>query len=353
MNDLDFEGSLPDTSSTVRVRGLGARAEIWRDPQGIPHVRAASEVDAFFAQGWVHAQDRLWQMEYDRRRAYGRWAELAGPAALAQDVQMRRFRLEASARADYAAASADTRAMLDAYAAGVNALVEGARALPVEFGLVGARARALAAVGLIRRLQGAPYPHGHLADQGMAGAAGPPSGRGARGRSLSRHSGQSPAHHSPWGRVRGTGRPRRRRRARGAERGRGRAAGSAGMGSGQQQLGGVGAAHRVRQAPGGGRSPSPPRRALGVLPESHRLSRVGRHRPLLRRGTGAAALRPQCLRRLVRHPCPGGLPGPLHRALRSRGSAPLRVPGRLARGRICASRPSRCAAPRRCRSSSP
>ena len=139
MNDLDFDRSLPDTSSTVRVQGLGARAEIWRDAEGIPHARAASEADAFFAQGWVHAQDRLWQMEYDRRRAYGRWAELAGPAALAQDVQMRRFRLEASARADYAAASADTRVMLDAYAAGVNALHGSARTLPVEFGLVGAR----------------------------------------------------------------------------------------------------------------------------------------------------------------------------------------------------------------------
>ena len=71
MNDLDFDRSLPDTSSTLRVHGLGARAEIWRDAEGIPHARAASEADAFFAQGWVHAQDRLFQMEYDRRRAYG------------------------------------------------------------------------------------------------------------------------------------------------------------------------------------------------------------------------------------------------------------------------------------------
>ena len=113
MNDLDFDRSLPDTSSTVRVHGLGARAEIWRDPQGIPHVRAASEVDAFFAQGWVHAQDRLWQMEYDRRRAYGRWAELAGPAAPAPDVQMRRLRQEASARAGKPAPGAGQRAMHD------------------------------------------------------------------------------------------------------------------------------------------------------------------------------------------------------------------------------------------------
>ena len=50
MNDLGFDGSLPDTASTVAIRGLAARAEISRDPQGIPHVRAASESDAFFAQ---------------------------------------------------------------------------------------------------------------------------------------------------------------------------------------------------------------------------------------------------------------------------------------------------------------
>ena len=139
MTDLDLAAALPDTTSTIRARGLGAPVEIWRDRQGIPHLRAESTRDAFLGQGFVHAQDRLWQMEYDRRRAYGRWAELAGPGALAQDIQMRRFRLEASARADYDAVNAETRAMLDAYAAGVNAFIETTRALPVEFGLVGAR----------------------------------------------------------------------------------------------------------------------------------------------------------------------------------------------------------------------
>jgi penicillin amidase len=102
-------------------------------------VRAGSLHDAFLAQGFVHAQDRLWHMEYDRRRAYGRWAECAGPLALDTDIQMRRFRLEASARADYAAIAPRTREMLDAYAAGVNAFIETTHTLPVEYGLVGAR----------------------------------------------------------------------------------------------------------------------------------------------------------------------------------------------------------------------
>ncbi len=129
--------ALPDVRGAVRLPALGARAEVWRDPEGIPHVRAASARDAFLAQGFVHAQDRLWHLEYDRRRAYGRWAELAGPPGLAQDVQMRRFDLEASARADYAAVDAETRAVLDAYAAGVNAFLRTTRALPVECRILG------------------------------------------------------------------------------------------------------------------------------------------------------------------------------------------------------------------------
>ena len=125
--------------ASVRVPGLDARAQVWRDPQGIPHARAESSYDAFVAQGFVHAQDRLFQMDYDRRRAYGRWAELAGAGAVAQDVQMRRFRLAASARADYAALDAETRAMVDAYARGVNAFIATMSEPPMEYGLLGTR----------------------------------------------------------------------------------------------------------------------------------------------------------------------------------------------------------------------
>ncbi len=131
--------ALPEVTGTVRPPGLQARADVWRDAEGVAHVRAQSIHDAFLAQGFVHAQDRLWHMEYDRRRGYGRWAEYAGAPGLAQDVQMRRFRLGDSARADYAAVSAETRAMLDAYAAGVNAFVSTTATLPVEFAILGAR----------------------------------------------------------------------------------------------------------------------------------------------------------------------------------------------------------------------
>lgn len=134
----DLRAALPDLTGVLQLKGLEGAVDIYRDSLGIPHIRAQSVHDAFFAQGFVHAQDRLWQMDYDRHRAYGRWAELAGPAGLDQDLLMRRFRLKASAEADYAAVNAETRAMLDAYAAGVNAFLQTTTRLPIEYRLVDA-----------------------------------------------------------------------------------------------------------------------------------------------------------------------------------------------------------------------
>lgn len=135
----DLIAALPALDGSIDLPGLAASVEIWRDPDGIPHAHAASVTDAFFAQGFVHAQDRLWHMEYDRRRAHGRWAEYAGPAGLAQDIHIRRLGLGASAREDYQAVNGETRAMLDAYAAGVNAFLATTRTLPIEFRLLDAR----------------------------------------------------------------------------------------------------------------------------------------------------------------------------------------------------------------------
>ena len=133
----DLKNALPNVSGKVSLRGLGASVEVHRDGYGIPHMKAASEPDAFFAQGFVTAQDRLWHMDHDRRRGMGRWAEVVGPSALEQDKLMRRFRLEASARADYAAVSSRTRKMFDAYAEGVNAFIETTETLPVEYQITG------------------------------------------------------------------------------------------------------------------------------------------------------------------------------------------------------------------------
>jgi penicillin G amidase len=132
----DLRTAVPELTGTLRLPGLEAPVEIVRDRLGVPHMRAHSVHDAFFAQGLVHAQDRLWHMDYDRHRAYGRWAEYAGAAVLAQDLLLRRLRLEASAHADYAALNRKARAVLDAYAAGVNALLQTAARLPIEYRLL-------------------------------------------------------------------------------------------------------------------------------------------------------------------------------------------------------------------------
>jgi len=121
------------------VSGIGSPIEILRDPDGIPHVRAGSAPDAFFGQGWVHAEDRLFQMEYDRRRAYGRWAEWVGPAGADRDAFLRRFRLADCARRDWERLLPGTRDMVSAFAAGVSAFIASTTRWGVEFEIAGAR----------------------------------------------------------------------------------------------------------------------------------------------------------------------------------------------------------------------
>ncbi len=134
----DLKAALPDVTSTIRMRGLKAEIDIVRDQWGIPHIRAGSEHDAFFAQGFAMAQDRLWHMDYDRYRALGRWSELSGPTGLAEDRLMRTLGLERAAKADYAVSSPSAQRMLDAYSAGVNAFINTTQTIPVEYRLVGA-----------------------------------------------------------------------------------------------------------------------------------------------------------------------------------------------------------------------
>ena len=128
---------IPQLDGTIEVSGLRDRIDIVRDHLGIPHVRASSAADAFFGQGFVHAQDRLWQMEYDRRRASGRISELLGPRTLTLDVFARRLGIDASAKADHEALDEETRTMLDAYTAGVNAFIGSGAPPPREFELLG------------------------------------------------------------------------------------------------------------------------------------------------------------------------------------------------------------------------
>lgn len=130
--------ALPLSDGRLAVAGLQSEVRIFRDAWSIPHIRARSSGDAFFAQGYVHAQDRLWQMDAARRRMQGRWSEWAGPEGIPGDALARRLNVAEASRRDYAALTAGARAMLEAYAAGVNACLGEARPLPMEYRLLGA-----------------------------------------------------------------------------------------------------------------------------------------------------------------------------------------------------------------------
>lgn len=135
---LRLRTSLPDDDAVRTVDGLTEAVEVLRDANGVPHIFAAGEADAAFALGFVHAEDRLWQMEAMRRLGSGRLAEILGERPLASDRLMRTLGLHRLAEAQAAAASPQLRRTLDAYAAGVNAWLDGRRgALPPEFQLLG------------------------------------------------------------------------------------------------------------------------------------------------------------------------------------------------------------------------
>lgn len=116
----------------VQLAGLSAPAQLLRDRSGILHVEARTEADLWFMQGYVHARDRLFQMDEFRRTASGTLAELLGTGALASDVQMRTLGLRRAAQRSLAALSPDAVAALEAYARGVNAYVA-TQPLPVQY----------------------------------------------------------------------------------------------------------------------------------------------------------------------------------------------------------------------------
>src|SRR6185369_9618561 len=97
---LYLRQSLPKTEGEIRLAGITAPVDILRDSYGIPHIFAASLEDASFALGYVHAQDRLWQMEMSRRIAAGRVAELVGAAGLETDRFLRTLGVRRSAEAN-------------------------------------------------------------------------------------------------------------------------------------------------------------------------------------------------------------------------------------------------------------
>lgn len=118
--------------SPQKLPGLQSAATITRDKNDIAHIRAANEHDMAFLQGYIHAQDRLFQMDVSRREASGTLAELVGPAALAQDVQLRTLGLRRAAERSLPLQSPRAQVILQAYADGVNAWVS-THPLPPEY----------------------------------------------------------------------------------------------------------------------------------------------------------------------------------------------------------------------------
>lgn len=115
--------SLVDYNEDFTVAGITAPVEIVRNNDNVPHIFGKTDEDVFFALGFAHAQDRLWQMTMLRRTAQGRLSEILGPSTVKVDELMRRYDLYGLARQSVAAQDGQTRRALEAYAAGVNAWI--------------------------------------------------------------------------------------------------------------------------------------------------------------------------------------------------------------------------------------
>jgi penicillin amidase len=130
-------GRLPQIDGRLRAEGLSESVEVIRDRWGVPHIYATNLHDLLFAQGFVHAQDRLWQMELHRRTASGRLSEMLGEAGLEMDRATRTFGFRRLAEADWVNAPDDLREAVLAYTQGVNAYLRGSAAhMPIEFTLL-------------------------------------------------------------------------------------------------------------------------------------------------------------------------------------------------------------------------
>ena len=125
---------LPQLDGTVLVKGLTGPVEVLRDARGVPHIRARSLADALFAQGYVTAQDRLWQMDLNRRLAEGQLSEIFGERTLRYDIENRTLGFPEVCARGVTELDPDSRRLLGAYVQGINSFVESHRdRLPIEF----------------------------------------------------------------------------------------------------------------------------------------------------------------------------------------------------------------------------
>ena len=129
---------MPVTNGELRIKGLQKSVTVYRDRWGVPHIYAENEHDLFMAQGYVQAQDRLWQMEINRRLAAGRLSEIFGPDGLEADKALRSLGFMRAARDEVASYPPAAMGILNAFSAGVNGFVESqGNRLPLEFRILG------------------------------------------------------------------------------------------------------------------------------------------------------------------------------------------------------------------------
>ncbi len=128
----------PQMSGTIQAPGLQAQVDVFRDKWGVPNIYAQNEHDLFFAQGYVQAQDRLWQMEMIRRLTSGTLSEVLGEVTLDTDRYMRIIGLRRTAEQNWAKLDETSRSTLEIYAQGVNAYITTHRdRLPIEYTILG------------------------------------------------------------------------------------------------------------------------------------------------------------------------------------------------------------------------
>jgi penicillin amidase len=150
--------ALSQTSGEIAIAGLLQPVEVIRDTWGVPHIYAKTVPDLFFAQGFVAASDRLWQLDVWRRIAEGRLSEIVGPAALNRDTFARLLRYRGDPDAEWRSYGPGAKAIIEAFVRGINAQIAIATSqpgkLPIEFQLVGARPEPWTPQTVISRMAG-------------------------------------------------------------------------------------------------------------------------------------------------------------------------------------------------------
>ena len=132
----NIKNYLPDLNKEHKSNQISDDISIYRDEYGIPHIKAKNSYDAFFGQGFATAQDRLWHMEYDRKRAYGKLSELVGVSGLANDEFIGRLNFRSNVKDDFDQLDKPSKEMYLAYSEGVNAYLNSQDTLPLEFDLL-------------------------------------------------------------------------------------------------------------------------------------------------------------------------------------------------------------------------